>query len=193
MQGARGRQDWVMHAALHGLTVQRLSPCHSGHWSRVEELKRSCGYLLSVIRKRPRARQSQTHGERWLVLLSLGLFYDTQTYQMMPKSIPTPIITASDGGTTWNLLGEKIICKVASNQTESAYAVVEEISPPQAGPPLHLHRTTDEIFYVLEGEYQVVCGSRTFSAPEGTLFVAPKSVPHSLRNISAGTAEFSSP
>jgi len=106
----------------------------------------------------------------------------------MPESTPTPIITAVGGGRTWNVVGDKIICKVTGDHTHGAYAVVEEISPPQGGPPLHFHRSTDEIFYVIEGEYQVVCGDRTFSAPQGTVFVVPKSVPHSLRNISAATS-----
>jgi mannose-6-phosphate isomerase-like protein (cupin superfamily) len=105
----------------------------------------------------------------------------------MPESTPNPIITAVGGGTTWNVVGDKITCKVAGDQTHGAYAVVEEISPPQGGPPVHLHRFTDEIIYVIEGEYEVVCGDRTFSAPQGTLFVVPKSVPHSLRNVSAAT------
>ena len=103
----------------------------------------------------------------------------------MPESTPTPIITAAGTGTTWNVVGDNITCKVSGDQTQGAYAVVEEMSPPQGGPPLHLHRRTDEIFYILEGEYQVVCGNRTFNAPQGTVFVVPKSVPHSLRNISA--------
>jgi mannose-6-phosphate isomerase-like protein (cupin superfamily) len=75
-------------------------------------------------------------------------------------------------------------CKVASEQTEKAYAVIEELSPSQGGTPLHLHRATAEVFYVVEGEYQVVCGDRKLNAPRGTLFVVPKSLPHSLRNIS---------
>jgi len=106
----------------------------------------------------------------------------------MPESTPTPIITAVGGGRTWNVVGDNITCKVSGDQTQGAYAVVEEMSPPQGGPPLHLHRRTDEICYILEGEYQVVCGNRTFNAPQGTVFVVPKSVPHSLRNISAATS-----
>ena len=76
-------------------------------------------------------------------------------------------------------------CKVASERTEETYAVIEQLSPSEGGTPLHLHKATDEVFYVVEGEYQVVCGDRKFNAPRGTLFAVPKSLPHSLRNISA--------
>ena len=102
----------------------------------------------------------------------------------MSKSTPIPIIVTVGGGTTWNVVGDKITCKVAGDQTNGAYAVVEEISPPQGGPPLHLHRATDEIIYVIEGDYQVTCGDRTFSAPQGTVLVVPRGTPHSLRNVS---------
>ena len=104
------------------------------------------------------------------------------------ESTPTPIISAAGAGAAWNVLGETITCKVASGQTNGVYAVIEEVSPPQGGTPPHLHRATDEIFYVLEGEYEVVCGDRTCTAPQGTFFVAPKNVPHSLRNISAAAS-----
>ena len=92
----------------------------------------------------------------------------------MQQSTTTPIITTVGEGTTWNVVGDKITCKVAGDQTNGAYAVVEEISPPQGGPPLHLHRATDEIIYVIEGDYQVTCGDRTFSAPQGTVLVVPR-------------------
>src|SRR6266404_3653713 len=103
----------------------------------------------------------------------------------MPETILTPVITSVGEGKVWNVVGDTITGKVASHQTGGAYAVIEEVSPPQGGPPLHLHRATDEIFYVVEGEYEVVCGDLTFNALPGTLFVAPKGVSHSLRNISS--------
>ncbi len=67
----------------------------------------------------------------------------------MPESTPTPIITAAGTGTIWNVVGDNITCKVSGDQTQGAYAVVEEMSPPQGGPALHLHRRTDEICYIL--------------------------------------------
>ncbi len=103
----------------------------------------------------------------------------------MPELIRGPVVTAAGEGQTWNVVGDQMTCKVASEQTEETYAVIEELSPPQGGTPLHVHRATDEVFYVVEGEYQVVCGDNKFNAPQGTLFAVPKSSPHSLRNISA--------
>jgi mannose-6-phosphate isomerase-like protein (cupin superfamily) len=102
----------------------------------------------------------------------------------MPQPIRNPLITPAGEGKVWNVAGEQIACKLSSGQTGDAYAVNEALSPPQGGPPLHLHRVTDEIFYVIEGDYEVVCGDSRFNAQPGTLFVVPKGVPHRVRNVS---------
>ena len=43
-------------------------------------------------------------------------------------------------GKRLNVLGETIICRVLSAETNGAYSVNEEVTPPQGGPPLHVHR-----------------------------------------------------
>lgn len=103
----------------------------------------------------------------------------------MPEDAIAPVVTPAGAGTAWDVVGEKITCLAGGGQTGGAYAVVEEVSPPNSGPPLHLHERTDEIFYVLEGEYEVTCGERTFRAARGTMFIVPKRVPHTLRNAAA--------
>ena len=85
-------------------------------------------------------------------------------------------------GTVWHVLGETITRKVASGETGGAYAIVEEVTPPQGGPPLHSHRHEDEVFYVLEGELEVQCGDQRCMAAAGTVAVLPKNVPHTFRN-----------
>ncbi|MDQ3795171.1 MAG: cupin domain-containing protein [Actinomycetota bacterium] len=47
-------------------------------------------------------------------------------------------------------------------EPDSAYSVVEWVAAPGApGTPLHLHRATDEAFYVLEGTLGFQVGQRT--------------------------------
>lgn len=79
--------------------------------------------------------------------------------------------------------GSKIIARVRSNDTDGEYSVVEETMPPGAGTPFHVHRREDEIFYVLEGEFEIQCGERTFIASKGDHGVAPRNVPHAHRNV----------
>ncbi len=82
-----------------------------------------------------------------------------------------------------NVLGEKITCKVANEDTWGGYSIIEEISPPGGGPPPHVHHETDEIFYVLEGEYEIKCGEQAFVAEPGALAALPRGIPHTVSNI----------
>lgn len=100
-----------------------------------------------------------------------------------------PIIVPPGEGQVLNVLGEKITCKLAGEDSGGTYSIIEEVSPPGGGPPPHVHHETDEIFYVLEGEYEIKCGGcggeRQIAKP-GTLAVLPRGRPHTVRNIGNG-------
>ena len=51
--------------------------------------------------------------------------------------------------------------------TGGAFSVVECVDAPDSGPPTHVHAREDETFYVLEGEYEFVCGGKSFAATDG--------------------------
>ncbi|MBS1797375.1 MAG: cupin domain-containing protein [Acidobacteria bacterium] len=86
-------------------------------------------------------------------------------------------------GAAWSVLGEPMLCKVSSEETGGAYSIVENIVPAHDGPPPHVHGGEDEIFYVTEGEFEFMCGGRTFIAKKGDLAVCPRGIPHAFRNI----------
>jgi uncharacterized RmlC-like cupin family protein len=54
---------------------------------------------------------------------------------------------------------------------------------PATGPPLHLHPTHGEGFYVLAGELTVQIGDEIVSGGPGTWAFAPKDTPHTLANL----------
>src|SRR5262245_58867498 len=97
------------------------------------------------------------------------------------------LILSPKDGRRLNVLGEKLIIKVDSNETNGVYSVVEETSAPKGGPPPHVHEKEDEMFYILEGEVEVTCGDQTFRATKGAMAVLPRNIPHGFRNI--GTSE----
>lgn len=81
------------------------------------------------------------------------------------------------------VLGEAITVKIGGEQTGGRYAVFEEVSPVGGGPPLHVHRHDDEVFYVLEGELEFQLGAQRFPAKAGTSAFFPKTIAHTFRNI----------
>ncbi len=65
----------------------------------------------------------------------------------------------------------------------SGYSLIEWMAPPAIpGPPPHVHRVTDEGFYVLEGAFGFQSGEQTIHGPSGTYVFIPKGLVHTYWN-----------
>lgn len=91
---------------------------------------------------------------------------------------------------TLSVLGEKIRVLVSSRATAGVYAVTEEIAPPGADIPLHVHEHTDEIFHILDGELEMVCGGERETVGPDQLAPLPRGLAHSFRNVSDEPCRF---
>lgn len=85
-----------------------------------------------------------------------------------------------------SVLGESITVRVASGEHAGRYAVVEEVTQPGAGPPLHRHSREDEIFHVVEGRIRVRRGDRDLDLGRGDIAVLPRGEAHTFVNVGAG-------
>lgn len=75
----------------------------------------------------------------------------------------------------------RVLLRAAENDGE--LGVVEmEMTPGTAGPPLHLHPTHGEGFYVLRGRPTLQAGDDVVVAEPGTWVFAPRNAPHTLAN-----------
>ncbi len=101
-----------------------------------------------------------------------------------------PIVSGPGEGKTVGVLGDYTIFKVTSEQTGGAYAVVEQTIQPGQGPPLHVHRHESEVFYILEGSFEVTVGEEKVMAEPGSLLVAPRDIPHTFRNVGDAPGRF---
>ena len=109
----------------------------------------------------------------------------------MESSIPTPRFVppgATRALQVYNVLSETIFCKLSGEDTNGAYAVLESITPPDGGPPLHVHTREDECFYILEGEYEFQVGEQTLRASAGSFLFGPRGTPHRFRNVGSAVA-----
>jgi hypothetical protein len=66
--------------------------------------------------------------------------------------------------------------RVRHDQGEDGISVVEALAPHGDSPPLHLHRTEDELFHVLEGELRMRAGDAEIRVGAGESLLAPKGV-----------------
>src|SRR5215510_16398552 len=71
--------------------------------------------------------------------------------------------------------------------TGGAYCLLEVSLAPGMGVPRHTHTREDEAYFVLAGELEVTVGDRVFVLHAGDTLMAPRNIPHELRN--SGTRE----
>ena len=134
----------------------------------------------------------------WVVglgsLIALGSLYVGRQTPPTLANIPTlgedlgdiieaPFWVDAEAGVTWNIFGLEIVGKIISQQTNGKYAVIISTTPPNGGPPLHVHQHEDELFYILEGVYEFRFGDETVVVNPGDLVHLPRHIPHSFRNI----------
>jgi quercetin dioxygenase-like cupin family protein len=89
----------------------------------------------------------------------------------------------SRSGEPLRFLGETVFVKVSHEDSSGAFEVVEELTPAQGGPPLHLHRGQDEWLYVLEGKFVFEMNGQRTEASAGCSVFLQKGVPHTFQNI----------
>jgi len=85
----------------------------------------------------------------------------------------------------FDIFGDQLWIKLSHGDTGGSYAIIEDVTPPQGGPPLHRHSREDESFYVLEGDFVFeVDGERIAAGPGSTVF-APRGTAHTFQNVGA--------
>jgi quercetin dioxygenase-like cupin family protein len=81
------------------------------------------------------------------------------------------------------IFGIPMWIKLSGKDTGGTYAIMEDQTPPEMGPPLHRHSREDESFYVLEGEYVFEVDGERIAAQAGSSVYAPKGTAHRFQNV----------
>lgn len=66
---------------------------------------------------------------------------------------------------------------------ESCQIIATLVPPGTEGPPTHVH-TSDQIYFIIEGELEIELGSRTEHVSAGESILIPAGLPHHNRNVS---------
>ncbi len=82
------------------------------------------------------------------------------------------------------VLTDIITVLVDSRETNKSYAVFEENVPPLGGPPPHSH-PDEEVFYVVEGEFEFVLNDlkNPFKVLSGSVVHVPSNAVHTFKNV----------
>ena len=83
-------------------------------------------------------------------------------------------------------VGIGAVC-LSGADTGGAYCLLEVSAAPGISVPRHKHTREDEAYFVLAGELEVTVGDTVFVLHAGDTLMAPRDIPHELRN--SGTRE----
>jgi quercetin dioxygenase-like cupin family protein len=78
---------------------------------------------------------------------------------------------------------DTLTLKATSEETGGSIGFLEATSPAGYGPPRHIHHSSDELFYVLEGKFLFLVGERRVSAMPGTFVFIPRGTVHAAKVI----------
>jgi len=80
---------------------------------------------------------------------------------------------------TW-YMGILLTNLVEKKDTNGTFSLLEATLAPGNEPPPHVHSREDELFYVLEGEFDVYAGEEAFNVNKGECIFLPKFKPHAF-------------
>ena len=90
-----------------------------------------------------------------------------------------------------DFLGVRTRILAHGDVTGDQFGLVETVEAPAGEtPPLHVHHTHDEGFYVLSGEVTLYMPGRQVTLRRGDFFLAPRDIPHVYRVSDDGPASW---
>ena len=82
--------------------------------------------------------------------------------------------------------GDRFSTKVSTQDTNGGCYVFESTRVKKGGPGLHVHHEQDEWWYVIEGEFSITVGDKTYQAKAGDSVFGPRKVPHKFSKTNEG-------
>ncbi len=97
---------------------------------------------------------------------------------------PPPMTKTTPADQLW-FLDSLVTIRVSASDGQDGISILEHFAPYGASPPLHFHRTEDEVFHILEGEFRVRIQDQEHRLRAGDSRLIPKGTPHTYRVESA--------
>jgi quercetin dioxygenase-like cupin family protein len=92
-------------------------------------------------------------------------------------------VVEPEQGAVWEMEhGRPTTFKLLSEQTGDSIAVFEEEVPVGSGTPVHIHPQSDEVIYILAGDFTVKLGEKLAKGRAGSCVFIPRGTAHAWRN-----------
>jgi mannose-6-phosphate isomerase-like protein (cupin superfamily) len=99
------------------------------------------------------------------------------------NTTPTSVVVQPSEGKELRAFGDVLSVCLSGEQTGGALAVMLDETPPDGGPPFHVHSREDEWFLVVEGRISFFADGRWTEVGPGGAVYLPRGCPHTYRNI----------
>jgi quercetin dioxygenase-like cupin family protein len=100
------------------------------------------------------------------------------------------VLAPGEGRSVENPVGGVTTFKALSDESGGGLTVIEGVSAPGEGPPLHVHREQDEFIYTLDGTFRVRLGDDLVEILPGSFVFIPRNTPHTWQNAGDSPARF---
>ena len=104
------------------------------------------------------------------------------------SSAPRAIIVTPDQALPIKPFGLDMKVLLTSEATGGAISVILVWRKPGEGPPDHVHFGQEEMFFIVEGRYEMTVGDQTATVGPGTIVFIPRNVVHRFKNVGDTTA-----
>jgi quercetin dioxygenase-like cupin family protein len=88
------------------------------------------------------------------------------------------------GGRRLWVVGDTLTFKATAAQTGGSLTAVEVLAAPGGGPPPHVHANEDEMWFVLDGEFEILHGEEMLRLTAGGFAFVPRGTLHRFENVS---------
>ncbi|WP_276274214.1 cupin domain-containing protein [Haloarcula litorea] len=88
------------------------------------------------------------------------------------------MLDSQEGDAYWSL-GSLTVLKATAENTNGSFSMIEEHVPAGQSPPMHVHQSDDEMWYIIDGTVTFEVDGERFTATNGSTVFAPHGRPHS--------------
>ena len=104
------------------------------------------------------------------------------TRELTNTAAAASVLDAAEGERYW-IAGDTLTFKATAADTRGACTLIDVLATPGEGPPPHVHDNEDEMFYVLDGRFEILVAERVIDAGPGTFALVPRGTVHRFRCV----------
>ncbi len=101
----------------------------------------------------------------------------------MVTGIEAFVVADGEGTLIPGPAGGPTTIKADTKTTNGSLTLLEVTIGPKQGPPAHVHRREDELWYLLDGQFRFMADDRILEAGPGSTVFVPRGTSHCFQNL----------